>query len=72
MEIQVQAHDCGLVLANPSVGSFQILGLQGVPGEEEQPAEVPPVDPDQQRRVEEQQRKPEAVTYKDRVRLAAV
>ncbi|XP_013882450.1 RNA polymerase II-associated protein 3 [Austrofundulus limnaeus] len=44
----------------------EILGRQGDPGEGEQPAEAPTVHPDEQRRVEEQQRKQEAVLYKDR------
>ncbi|XP_017296700.1 RNA polymerase II-associated protein 3 [Kryptolebias marmoratus] len=42
----------------------EVLGGQG---EEERPVEAPPpLHPDQQRRVEEQQRKQEAVLYKDR------
>ncbi|XP_015255624.1 PREDICTED: RNA polymerase II-associated protein 3 [Cyprinodon variegatus] len=44
----------------------EILGQQDAAAGDAQPAEAPSVDPDQQRRLEEQQRKQEAAMQKDR------
>uniref|UniRef100_A0A1A7X3H7 RNA polymerase II-associated protein 3 n=1 Tax=Iconisemion striatum TaxID=60296 RepID=A0A1A7X3H7_9TELE len=59
--------DAGNVEAENEVKKIrEILRHQDVPSEDRQLVEPPPVDPHQQKQMEEQQRKQEAVVHKDR------